>query len=796
MTEYSTTGGPGSSPPAEESLTNSRGLVSKARIIWRWIASLATRLWAAVRPGPRAWRGAALGILALMLVYLTALIVTSLAPTSPPLAVATITLTLLLGSVLIGGVLSFFSVLVARLPLAFRWILLASLPLLILLGLMLGVLGMLASVVGTIGTGALVGAGIGAVRPPGFAEATRVQRIIALSGLTVGTVALVTGLFWLMNDGSPAEAIPNAAADAGVPVAGPDLPDPSQPGPYEVHYLTYGNGRDRHRPEFGTEADLTTDPVDGTPFVDGWDSYVGWFRDRFWGFSLDSLPLNGRVWHPEGEGPFPLVLIVHGNHQAEDFSDPGYAYLGELMASRGFIFVSVDENFLNSAPIDLFKGLETENDARGWLLLEHLRTWAEWNDSPGNPFHGKVDLENIGLIGHSRGGEAVSEAAAFNRLSRYPDDATVAFDFGFQIRAVIAIAPVDDQYSPTGRPTPVRDVNYLVLHGSLDSDVTSFDGLGTYERVQFTEGGDWFKAALYIHGANHGQFNTGWGRSDVGAFFGQFLNQEQLLPAQEQERIAKVFIGAFLEASLNGARGYRHLFQDPRSGSRWLPETVYLARYEAAGDVNIATFEEDIEVTTATLPGAHIESANLTLWREELVKGKWDQSLSTSAVFAGWEASESGDTASYSIVLAEGLVQTESNTRIVFGMADANEDPDPDDEDEEEADREEGEEEDQDEPREPIDLTVEVWDASGATARLPLSHVSLLQPQIEVELYKAEFMGRGPSSEIVLQSFEFSLSAFEEANAAFDPTALAGIRFVFDRTEEGVVVLDGVALRG
>ena len=50
-----------------------------------------------------------------------------------------------------------------------------------------------------------------------------------------------------------------------------------------------------------------------------------------------ALPLNARVWHPAGDGPFPLVLVVHGNHRMEDFSDPGYAYLGETLASRGFI---------------------------------------------------------------------------------------------------------------------------------------------------------------------------------------------------------------------------------------------------------------------------------------------------------------------------------------------------------------------------------------------------------------------------------------------------------------------------
>ena len=53
----------------------------------------------------------------------------------------------------------------------------------------------------------------------------------------------------------------------------------------------------------------------------------------------------------------------------EQYSDPGYGYLGELMASRGFIFASVDENFLNNSPADLIGipevGLEEENDARG-----------------------------------------------------------------------------------------------------------------------------------------------------------------------------------------------------------------------------------------------------------------------------------------------------------------------------------------------------------------------------------------------------------------------------------------------
>ncbi len=197
----------------------------------------------------------------------------------------------------------------------------------------------------------------------------------------------------------------------------------------------------------------------------------------------------------------------------EEFSDPGYAYLGELLASRGFILASIDENFLNS---NWAGDLGGENNVRGWLLLKHLELWRTWNEQEENPFHNKVDLSHIALIGHSRGGEAIVHAAAFNRLLYYPDNAKISFDFGFAIKTLIAIAPIDGQYEPVGMPTPIENVNYLVLQGSHDGDVDFFAGARTYRRVRFTDHNYWMKTALYIHRANHGQFNTVWGPYDVG----------------------------------------------------------------------------------------------------------------------------------------------------------------------------------------------------------------------------------------------------------------------------------------
>jgi len=239
-------------------------------------------------------------------------------------------------------------------------------------------------------------------------------------------------------------------------------PNPAESGSFVVRRLFYGSGTDIQRPEFGKDVAITTKTVDASPFASIPPAQAK-TRKKFWGFDLKQAPINGRVWFPAGDGPFPLVLVVHGNHNYRDFSDPGYAYLGELLASRGFILVSVDENFIN--------GLSGENDARAWLLLKHLEAWQGFNDTADGPFHQRVDMSRIAVMGHSRGGEAAAVAATFNRLKYYPDNFKQEFDFNFSITSVVAIAPVDGQYKPTGQFTPMENVNYLLIHGSHDGEV-------------------------------------------------------------------------------------------------------------------------------------------------------------------------------------------------------------------------------------------------------------------------------------------------------------------------------------
>jgi hypothetical protein len=747
------------------------------------------RTWDAVAPGPRAWRGAAWGALTALTLILVVTACGLFGKTTPTWFAVGIVL-FLAAFALAGGLLALIRRILKGVPTFYAWVLasaLLALVNLVLIALSVSV-GIVIVGLGTLALASLVGAGVVALTRGGWSRLTRARRAIAAGGLALGLVGLVAGGIWLLDAGSPLTSPPNAAAQAGAQVAPLQLPDPSQPGPYAVLTLFYGSGDDRRRPEYGADVDLVTEPVDGSALVDRWSG----LRTAYWGFGPDALPLNGRVWYPEpvlsgaegGEGPFPLVLVVHGQHPMEDFSDPGYAYLGELLSSRGFIVASVDENFLNLSPLaDLiaFQSLIGVDDLRGWMLLEHLNVWQDWNEDPESLFYQQVDMDQIALIGHSRGGLAVAVAAAFNQLPYYPDDGSVRFDYGFSIRSVVAFAPVDGGYLPAEQEIALENINYLVLHGSHDMDVFTFQGDRQYSRVDFNDGGDWFKAAVYIYGANHGQFNTSWGRKDLFEPVMRVFNLEQLIPGDEQRQIARVVISAFLEDTLRGETGYRALFQDLRRGQDWLPDTIYLHQYQDSATRLVCTYDEDIDLTSTTLPGGRVTAENLTVWREQPARSKW-QNLGDQTVYLGWEAAATPATASYALSIPEQTFAFTVESVLVFAMADADEDPTPETREEDAAPQ-------------PIDLTVEAVDGAGEVARLPLSHFSLLQPQIEGRLGKAGFMSPFATSEAVLQHFEFPLGDFVSANPAFDPADLVQVRFVFDLIEEGVVVLDNVGFR-
>ncbi len=591
-----------------------------------------------------------------------------------------------------------------------------------------------------------------------------------------------------------------------------EVPHPADSGRYAVGALYYGSGSDRRRAEFRDSVAFRTPTVDASKLVD-LSRYDEDDRNEYWGFSPDSFPLNARVWYPEGEGPFPLALIVHGNHDMKDFSDPGYAYLGRLLASRGFILASVDMNFVNGS-------IREENDGRGWLLLKHLEAWRAFNADPANPFQGKVDLDRVAIMGHSRGGEAVGHAAAFNRLRHYPDDASLEFDFGFGIRAVVAIAPVDGQYLPTGRKVPVEDVNYLVFHGSHDGDVTSFHGLRQWHRVSYTDPtSDLFKASVYVYRANHGQWNEVWGAHDNGPRSPRILDLRALLEPEEQRDFARIYVTAFLEATLHEDERYLPLFRDHRVIGGWLPETMYVTRFQPASFRALADFEEDIDVTTGSAAGVTLAADSLEVWKEGRLPLRSSNRASTSAsqenqaAWLGWNREiqdrpddELGAPGSFTITMPENLSRewgVGQEWTLDLAVAATPRTPPrrgPEDranEDRPNEDATDGWTDPEGATQDPVDLSVELEDARGRTAKVALSGYGPLRRPLEMRILRRgdrEKTRFDEPWELILQGFSVPLAEFIRATPELDLTALIHVRLVFDRSTSGEIVVDDIGL--
>ncbi len=406
--------------------------------------------------------------------------------------------------------------------------------------------------------------------------------------------------------------------------------NPSSPGSYQ--YQVYYYASPTQNSLFNYQYPVPSDQQQNTfpsQTADASELLVGWsfMRRQMLGFETDQLPLNAQVWMPEGEGPFPLTLIVHGNHESGDRSDDGYAYLGELLASHGIIAASVDENFLNSSVLYdllLLSGLKAENSTRAFVLLEHLQQWYEWNGDTSSPFFHKVDFDNLALIGHSRGGEAVAIAAAFSQLGYYPDNGMVSFDYPFRIKTVAAIAPVYRQYDPAGLELKLKDVNYLVLHGAHDMDVYSFMGANTYRQVDVSESG--MKAQIWMQYANHGQFNSSWQVHDVSGLASLGFHEKMLMSMDEQQQAAKVFIGAFLQSTLLDRSEYNTLFKNFTYGDRWLPRAQYVTDYADSQTLLLDHFDDSYDLGSSSSGLVTYSAEGFDTWTIDALPAKWENS--------------------------------------------------------------------------------------------------------------------------------------------------------------------------
>jgi hypothetical protein len=278
----------------------------------------------------------------------------------------------------------------------------------------------------------------------------------------------------------------------------------------------------------------------------------------------------------------------------------GYDYLAADLASHGYFVISVDLNDVNARTAELTTetGLLGDGGAypRAQVILKTLDYFRQVNRAPaggGEPgLAGAMDFTRVGLMGHSRGGQAIAYAVALNNqragrplepgakrmmpaaggaaepivdlLRDYPLARTRAsqpVDDWHDIRAALALAPTDFQ-----RYRTVVNVPLGVIVPSCDGDVWNFQGLWLYDNNRYASGYDPSPKFLAVTmGANHNYYNTTWTADDAAALSGSILTDRFCkaggadsirLGAVEQRRGGRFLINSFMRYLVGGEQRF------------------------------------------------------------------------------------------------------------------------------------------------------------------------------------------------------------------------------------------------
>ncbi|MEU3985127.1 hypothetical protein AB0F77_34540 [Streptomyces sp. NPDC026672] len=330
--------------------------------------------------------------------------------------------------------------------------------------------------------------------------------------------------------------------------------------------------------------------------------------------------LEGRIYLPSGRGAHPLVVFLHGRHSScyntttlrgasgwpcpagtsPILSYAGYDGAGEALAAAGYTVVSISANAVNAND----NQLSPDDGAitRGRLVLDTLTLLKEADAGRPVVRHdaatdrdvtldqaltagrstyadgtltarglvGTMDFGQIGLMGHSRGGEGVVTAGTLNEGLAHP----------WHIKSVFALAPID--FTRATLP----DVVTTTLLPYCDGDVSDQQGQHFYaDSRDGTFPDDVLRSNLWVMGTDHDFYNSSWtppypGASDdwsrvddpvcgtSATALASGVNTR--LTAQQQYQVGSAYIAGFFESTLGKENRLRGMFD----GSGQLPPSV------------------------------------------------------------------------------------------------------------------------------------------------------------------------------------------------------------------------------
>ena len=219
------------------------------------------------------------------------------------------------------------------------------------------------------------------------------------------------------------------------------------------------------------------------------NSTSGSFTRRLFRYRSEGLELYGFINIPAGEGPFPIIIMLHGYVKPEEYTTLDYSTrYADALAEEGFVVLHPNlRGYAPSPAADNRLGLGDTIDALNLLALARQFSGVEG-------LLRNADADRVGLWGHSMGGGIVLRMliidqdidAALIYASISADEAVNLAHFEEDGRGVEKIsAPPEtlERLSPLGY-LDLINVPMSIHHGTDDSVVPEEWSIDLCEKLQ------------------------------------------------------------------------------------------------------------------------------------------------------------------------------------------------------------------------------------------------------------------------------------------------------------------------
>lgn len=223
-----------------------------------------------------------------------------------------------------------------------------------------------------------------------------------------------------------------------------------------------------------------------------------------------------RVWLPkEGDGPFPVIVFSHGLGGTRD----GYAYLGKHWASYGYACVHVQHAGSDDAVWrDNPRAMEAMQEAAASLdnltnrpadIRFAIDELARLQAKDGPPLGKRLDLERIGVAGHSFGAYTALCAAGRDLVGPAGNKLDVGDP---RVKACLAMSPQGKEHERKNGTWAEVGVPCFHMTGTKDSSPIRNDATPKERRIPFDAIEHAEQYLLILDGGTHMTFSdTGFG---------------------------------------------------------------------------------------------------------------------------------------------------------------------------------------------------------------------------------------------------------------------------------------------